>query len=128
MAINWSESYFVSWKLYSVNKDTWADGDDYSSYVNSISISKDGTDNVPLLETGTVSMDLPIETSFSEGYYRIVAFITQNAISSRYPIATFLMEQTKNDVKVSDTGFYNLGSNTDSVSGRSVLAPAEDTV
>lgn len=121
MAFNWSNSYSSVWKFYSVNKDTWSDGVDLTPYVSSISLSKDGTDNVPLLETGSASLDLPYKQPFKEGYYRIIGIFTQGSISIRVPIATFLMEQTKNETKSSYSG-------TVSVNGRSVLAPAADRV
>ena len=123
MAVKWSDSYSVKWKLYSVNEDTWADGEDLSRYVSSMSISKDGTDSVPLLETGSASLDIPLGTDFKEGYYRIVAFVFQGAVAERHAIATLLMEQTKNEVKS-----FAFGSNSVSVQGRSVLAPAADRV
>lgn len=123
MPIDWSSSYSTSWKLYSVNEDTWAENEDFTSYVTSLSVSKDGTDTVPLLETGSASLDFPFSEKFKEGYYRIIGLVIQGSLIERRSIATLLMEQTKQDVKSINSGTYTVN-----ISGRSVLAPAADTV
>lgn len=107
--MNWSESYSASWRVFRVNRLTWADGEMLSS-VDSVSLSK--TADGKLLESG--SMELTGE--FQTDYYRIVMTAEQGSEIERVDVATLLFDV--------NGGTVNYGTTASKVSGYSVLYPA----
>ena len=107
--MNWSESYSASWRVFRVNRLTWADGEMLSS-VDSVSLSK--TADGKLLESG--SMELTGE--FQTDYYRIVMTAEQGNEIERVDVATLLFDV--------NGGTVNYGTTASKVSGYSVLYPA----
>jgi len=107
--VDWSKSYNTSWHVYSVNTQTWADGDVLAD-VDSVEVTR--TADGALLESGnmTVTENIP------NGYYRIVMVAEQDAEVERVEIATLLFE--------CHSGNYNYGTSTREAEGHSVLYPA----
>lgn len=120
--MDWGRSYTAKWRVMHVEPETWADDRELPS-ATSISVSKDGTDSVPLLETGTMDVDMDIEETFTDGWYRIEMLAIQydsdgGRNAERYPIATLLF-QASSDV-------INRGNKVVSLNGHSALKPAAD--
>lgn len=115
--IDFGSSYTAHWKVVSVDKDTWDDGEEVQG-VASVSVNRDATDSVPLLETASFSIDGDVSDTFEEGWYRIVLDAEQNNRYERYAITTMLLQ------KANDQIMY--GRSTSSVNGSSVLKPLED--
>lgn len=117
MSIDWTSSYEVDWKIYKVNPDTWDEAEMLENAM-SVSVNKDCTDDVPLLETSSITVDLGVNEDFSDGWYRTVAFVSQNGTYEMYPIATQWYEITDDVVD------YGVARAT--VRGQSVLLPATE--
>lgn len=115
--IDWTEPYTAEWAVVSVNPDTWADGDPLDGVI-SVTVDRDCTDAVPLLETSSLSIALDIGDEFSDGWYRVLAYVFQNGSYERHPIATQQYQITDDTV---DYGF-----STASVKGQSALLPAQE--
>lgn len=111
--MDWTDGYTSEWSVYSVNTDTWAD-DSVIDGVMSVSVSRDGTDSTPLIETGT--MELTAD-SFDWAWCRIYMTASQGD-TVRIPMATLLFEKQSSRVEK--------GARTISARGRSVLQPAAD--
>ena len=65
--MNWLDGYASSWRVTTVDTSTWADSGELPR-VMSVSVTRDGTDSVPLLETG----DMELDNDFSWGWLRSV--------------------------------------------------------
>lgn len=107
--MNWSQSYTATWRVFKVNRLTWADGDMLSN-VDGASISK--TADGKMLESG--SMELTGE--FQTDYYRIVMTAEQGGETERVEVATLLFDV--------NGGTVDYGAVIGKVSGYSVLYPA----
>ena len=116
--IDWLEPYSIDWKFFSVNEDTW-DDEELIDGVTDVTIDRDCTDSVPLIETSTLTINLEIDSEFVEGWYRLVGYVFQNGVYERVPIATMLYEITSDEVD------YGVAKAT--VKGQSVLLPAQET-
>lgn len=110
--MNWGQSYSAEWRVFKVNRNTWADGDMLSG-VDNVSLSR--TVDGKLLESG--SMELTGE--FESGYYRIVMTAIQGAEIERVDVCTLLFEV--------NGGAVNYGTTIGKTSGHSVLYPASVT-
>ena len=110
---NWLGSYGTEWSVFKVNPATWADESRLEGVV-SVSISRDCTDDVPLLETGTMEVDAE---SFEDGWYRIYMTADQGS-KEKVAMATLLFERA--------SARFDKGERTISAQGRSVLQPAAD--
>ena len=110
--MDWTKSYTSSWRVFRVNRDTWADGDMLSN-VESVNISR--TADGRLLESGS----LEVTGEFESDYYRIVMTAEQGGEMERVDVATLLFEV--------DGGNINFGRTASDVSGGSVLTPADTT-
>ena len=111
---DWLGGYSAGWDVYSVDQDTWAESEPIDG-IMSVSIAKDGTDDTPLLETGTMQADAG--SPFEWSWCRIFMVATQDA-SERIPMATMLFE--RGNVRTSHR------SSTCELRGKSVLQPAAD--
>lgn len=111
--MEWDKSYSATWRVYRVNRDTWAD-DSMLSDVDNVSITK--TADGKLLESGN------IETSgdFTSDYYRIVMIAEQGGTAERVDVATLLFDVAQSEL--------DYGRTVSSASGYSVLYPASTTV
>lgn len=110
--MDWRRSYSAAWRIFRVNRDTWADGEQIAGF-DSVSVTRTAGGN--LLESGS----LEITGNLEPDYYRIVMTSDQGGDMSRVDIATLLF-----DVKGSAA---NYGTETQSADGYSVLYPASTT-
>ena len=111
--MNWGQSYSASWRVYRVNRKTWADREELKG-VDSVSLTR--TADGGLLESG--GMDL--SGTFEPDYYRIVMIAEQGGEVERVDVATLLFDISG--------GTYNYGSDKPSAEGYSVLYPASKQV
>lgn len=110
--MDWTSSYTSSWRVFKVNRDTWADGAMISN-VESAGISR--TADGRLLESGS----LEVTGLFESDYYRIVMTAEQGGELTRVDVATLLFEV--------DGGNIDFGRVASNVNGGSVLTPADTT-
>lgn len=110
--MDWSRSYSAEWRVYRVNRDTWADGEQVLN-VDSVSLTRTTSGN--LLESGSME----ITGSFDADYYRIAMIAEQDNVTERHNICTLLF-----DVK---GGNLNYGTAVQNPNGYSVLYPASTT-
>ena len=111
--MDWSKSYTSTWRVFRVNRKTWADGAMLAK-VDGASVSRTADGNV--LESGS----LEVSGEFESDYYRIVTTAEQGGELARVDVATLLF-----DVK---GGKIDFGRAVHSVDGYSVLYPASTTV
>ena len=111
---DWLGGYTSQWDVYSVNPDTWVPEKKIDS-VQSISISRNGVDSVPLLETATMTIDSPDDMEWS--WFQI-SMRSKQSSQERIPIATMLFE-----IESYHTEFR---SEVGTIRGKSVLQPAVD--
>lgn len=107
--MNWNQSYSASWRVFRVNRQTWADGEMLND-VDAVSVSK--TADGKLLESGSME----ISGTFQPDYYRIVMTAEQGAEVERVDVATLLFDV--------NGGTVDFGTIVSNVSGYSVLYPA----
>lgn len=110
--MDWTKSYTSTWRVFRVNRKTWADGEALRK-VDSASISRTADGSV--LESGS----LELSGEFNTDYYRIVMTARQGGEVARVDVATLLFE-----IK---GGQVDFGRTVSSVDGYSVLRPAETT-
>lgn len=107
--MNWSQSYTATWRVFKVNRLTWADGEMLSN-VDSVSVSR--TADGSMIESG--SMELT--GGFQSDYYRVVMTAEQGSDIERVDVATLLFDV--------NGGTVDYGTTVSKVSGYSVLYPA----
>lgn len=117
MTIEWHKDYTVEWRLMHVNKDTWADAGK-ADFVKSVHIDKDATNSVPMIESASLEVEIPMGSEWEDGWYRFEGVFTQNEHTEMIPIGTFLIESSSDTI---DFGFQ-----TSTIDGYSVLKPAAD--
>ena len=110
--MDWAKSYSSSWRVYRVNRDTWADAEMLEN-VDSVSITK--TADGSLLESGSLEITGEVEPD----YYRIVMTAEQSGEVVRVDVATLLFGVTG--------GKYDYGRIAQKLDGHSVLYPASTT-
>lgn len=110
--MDWTASYTSTWRIFRVNRATWADGAMLGN-VDSASVSRTADGRV--LESGS----LEVSGEFESDYYRIVMTAEQSGELTRVDVATLLF-----DVK---GGTVDFGTTVHSVDGFSVLQPASTT-
>lgn len=110
--MDWSRSYTATWRVFRVNRDTWADGEQITG-VDSVSISR--TSDGSLLESGNVEVTGQFETD----YYRVVMTAEQGGELERVEVATMLFDVAG--------GTVDYGTDVKSINGLSVLFPASVT-
>ena len=108
--MDWTGSYTSQWSVCSVDKDTWADSGLVEG-VREVTITRNCTDTVPLLETGTMTLD---SDEFSWEWCRIYMIVG----NEKFPMATMLFER--------QSSRYEKDARTLTARGRSVLQPAAD--
>lgn len=110
--MNWDESYSASWRVFRVNRQTWADAEQITN-VDGASINR--TADGELLESG----GLELTGDFKPDYYRIVMTAEQGGEVERVDVATLLFDVSG--------GKYNHGVTAQNAEGYSVLYPASVT-
>lgn len=111
--MDWGKSYSATWRVYKVNRKTWADGE-LLGRVDEVTVTRTADGN--LLESG--SMQVTGDT-FEPDYYRIVMIAEQGGEIIRSDIATMLF-----DVSGGQLNYQTTNSTPD---GYSVLYPASTT-
>lgn len=107
--MDWDKSYSSIWRIFRVNRNTWADAE---SVPNVISAEVVKTADGDVIESGS----LEVTGEFEPDYYRIVMTAEQGADVDRVDVATLLFNTTG--------GEFNYGVDTYDVDGFSVLYPA----
>ena len=110
--MDWGQSYTSSWRVFRVNRDTWADGERIDD-VDSVSITR--TADGSLVESGSIE----ITGEMDSDYYRVVMTAEQGGEVARVDVATLLFE-------VKDGGI-DYGRVVQKMDGHSVLYPASTT-
>lgn len=120
MAIDYTQSYVSTWMLSRLDPLTWVPVDKVERLF-SFSLDKDGTDSVPLLETGNAEIGLTTGEEFVPGWYQLSMIVEQPGTGYDIePIATLWFESAKGTVT---------GENDKvSIDGKSVLYPASTTM
>lgn len=111
--MDWLKSYSATWRIFRVNRQTWADAESIPGVV-SVEVLK--TADGDLIESGSMT----ITGDFQPDYYRIVMNAEQGGDEERVDVATLLFDKTG--------GEYDYGINTEDVDGFSVLYPASVTM
>lgn len=111
--MDWSKSYSATWRIFRVNRNTWADAAKLAD-VDEVSISR--TADGELLESGS----LKLSGDFEPDYYRIVMTAVQGDEVQRVDVATLLFMESGGDI--------DYGRTVHDVDGFSVLYPASKTV
>ncbi len=114
---DYTSSYNAKWSVWEVDPDTW-DNDDELTGVTSVTINRDCTDSVPLLESATLTIASGSIDRIDEGWYRVMADITQAGVTYRFPIATLMLQKTDFS--------YSGGVYSQTINGTSVLQMLED--
>lgn len=109
--IDWTRGYTARWRLYGVNRDTWADAGQIEGF-REARVERDMTDDAPLLESGGFSLD----GELADGYYRLAMVAEQDGQSERVDVSTLLC--------CASSGTADKGADGVEVVGRSVLWPA----
>lgn len=110
--MRWDQSYSASWRVFRVNRDTWADAD-IADNVDAVSITR--TADGSLLESG----GLDVTGELQPDYYRIVMTAEQGGEVVRVDVATLLFDVTGGEV--------NYNRTATEMDGYSVLYPASVT-
>lgn len=110
--MNWARSYSSTWRVFKVNRDTWADSAALAG-VDSVSVTR--TADGRLLESGSIDLTGDLEP----GYYRVAMTADQGGELMRVDVATMLFIETG--------GNYDHGVRSHRADGFSVLYPASVT-
>ena len=111
---NWMQGYTAEWAVREVDPDTWADRGAVAP-VREVSVSRDCTDDVPLIETGSMTLDsrAPFETAWCRVY-----MVAEQGGKESVAIATLLFDRASSR--------FDHGTWSTAMRGRSVLQPAAD--
>lgn len=110
--MDWGKSYTAEWRVFKVNRKTWADGESVANVDNfSVTRTADGS----MLESGSID----VSGDFEPDYYRLVMIAEQGGEVQRVDVATLLFDFSN--------GRYSKRSYVNSYDGSSVLSPASTT-
>ena len=115
--MDFTQAYSVEWRLAKVDKDTWADGPAVGT-VSSVSIERSADEDVPLLESASIEVQMPLGDEWEDGWYRFEGLFSQEGARERIPMGTFLVEAASDHV--------DFGTQSSTMDGWSVLKPAAD--
>lgn len=107
----------VSYTLNPVHRLTWDDTADRSKQwsLTSATITKEVTDGACLIDSATMTVSAPMGYEFPEGWYRLVANVSDSDGPSRHILGTFWVYPTNDEVR---NGHLNI-----SLSASSTLSP-----
>ena len=111
---DWLGGYSAGWDAYEVDPETWAASSPIGG-MSAVEVVRDGTDDVPLIETGTMEFDG--EPPFEWAWLCICMSAEQDG-AERIPIATLLFERASTAT--------DHQSPKSTMRGYSVLKPAAD--
>lgn len=117
--IDWASGYTSEWRVMKVDQNSWGNSQELHG-VNSVTINRDATDDYPLLESASLTVDISATEDLDNGWYRIEMLARQGTDYERVEIATVFL--------TSNSGTIAKGRKTISVDGYSVLKPAADKV
>ena len=107
--MDYTKSYSSTWRIFKVNRDTWADAERVQNVVSAEVVK---TADGDAIESGS----LKVTGDFESDYYRIVMTAEQSGEVARVDVATLLFNVT--------SGEFDYEINTYDVDGFSVLYPA----
>jgi len=110
--VDWNGSYAATFRVARINPSTWEPSGSVSG-VDEIEVSRDGTDESPMLETASVRVTADPTSPFEQGWLRIVMDAVQDQSSESVPVATLWFETAR--------GRYDRGFREDELEGKSVL-------
>ncbi len=117
--IDWMAGYSATWRVFRVNKDTWADGEPLGG-ITAVTYETTMDEDAPLLGRGSLTSVTPVGEGFEEGYYRVVMTAKQNGELERVNVCTLQCSLVDGDIDHS--------SDERNIQGRSVLYPASVTM
>lgn len=110
--MEWTRSYESEWRIFRVNRDTWADDEKLSGIVSVEALkTADGEE----IESGSME----VTGAFEPDYYRIVLTAEQSGEVERVDVATLYFAE--------NGGEHDYGVDTHDIDGYSVLYPASKT-
>ena len=113
--MNWTSGYTSRWRLFRVDRSTWADGDEVGGLESATIELKDGaTDH--LLVSGGFTVVAPRGIDVSADVYRLVLHADQGGLVERQEVATLMCECSHRDGE--------RGRIVHELTGNSVLYPA----
>lgn len=113
--IDWTSSYSAVWRAFVVNSATWADGEQIAG-IASAQVTRDGTGDAPMLESGSITLDHAVGDDFGECYVRLAMTATQDGGAQRVDVCTLRCLSTGGNV--------HHGHDEMTLTGQSVLLPA----
>ena len=117
MAFNWFRSYTSEWELVPIDPGGWVEMEPLDM-VRSFRFNANGDDDVPLLHSGSISIDT-YEEDPPPGWYKIKGrLLSPSGDVVTYPMGVLVCES--NDYT------YDYGLNRLTMPGKSVLFPAKD--
>lgn len=117
MAIDWTYGYTARWRVDRISAETWEPCGTLDG-IDEITVERDATDDVPLLESASAKSASPALDGFESGWHRITMECTQGTAAEAVAIATLWLD--------AGSGSYDKGYREDSIQGRSVLWQASD--
>lgn len=115
MSIDWTRGYSARWRAFAVDPVTWADAYEIPGF-DAASISREMTDDAPLLESGTMSLTAAIGQGWDEKYVRLAMVAEQDGDHERVDVCTMLCSCAN--------GTVDRGADQLELTGMSVLYPA----
>ena len=117
MAFNWFRTYTSEWELVPIDPGGWVELEPLTM-VKSFKFNTSGDDDVPLLNSGSITIDT-YEEDPPPGWYKIKGrFISPNGEMESYPIGVLVCESSDYN--------HDYGLNRLTMSGKSVLFPAKN--
>lgn len=113
--IDLSGTYTSEFRLMKINTQTWADEERVPGTIEA-KIDRNCTDDYPLLETGTYTIDTGINEDLAQGWYRLEMLVTDP--SGNHDLIELCTQRLQ-----SGSGLINYGHDAKSVTGQSVLQP-----
>ncbi len=110
--MDWTKSYSSEWRVFRVNRETWADAESVAGVVSADVLK---TADGDVIESGS----LKFTGDFKPDYYRIVMTAEQGGEIERVDVATLLFD--------TQGGEFDYGVEKQDVDGFSVLHPASTT-
>lgn len=118
MTFDWFKSYNTDWEVFPVEHKGWVQQPPIGG-VKSFRLNVNGDDDIPMLQSGAISLDV-LNNEPPIGWYRVVGrMISSTGDTDYHPFLTMLFE--------SDSSSFNYGLKTMAMTGRSVLYPANTT-
>ena len=113
--MDWTRGYTARWRLFRVDRDTWADADEVKGLESATVELKDGaTDH--LLVSGGFTVVTPQGSDVGADIYRLVLHADQGGMVERQDVATLMCECAHRDGE--------RGRTVNEMTGTSVLYPA----